>query len=1011
VLGGIGGPVVISIAKLRDASYYSHQVAAGAEDYYLGAGEAPGRWVGAGAGELGLAGEVSEEALAAVLAGRNPADGSPLLDTRAPGRRLPGFDLVCSAPKGVSLLAALAEPGVGAATRAAHDQAVGDALAYLERHGAWVRRGHNGAARQRASGLAAASFRHRTSRAAEPQLHTHLVVLNVARGQDGRASALDGRSIYAQCRSAGFVYQASLRAQLSSRLGIAWAPVANGMAEPAGIDPGVLEAFSTRRAQILAAMEANRSTSARGAQVAAWATRRPKLVLSAEEAIALRAQWAKRAQSLGLSAEVLAGLVGEPRSTGLQADELGRVAQGLVGPEGLTAHSAVFERRDVVRALASHAANGASHAELEAMADQVLGHPEVVPAGRNALGEARWSTAELVALEHSVTEAAAARTGAGAGVVAQATLGAVLAERQVLSGEQAEMVRALCRAGDGVAVVVGKAGSGKTTALEAARAAWAAGGHPVVGAALAARAAAELEAGSGITSCTLASLLNELARPEGRLGAGAVVVVDEAGMVGTRDLAKLLGSVGDAKVVLVGDPRQLPEVAAGGSFGALARGLGAISLSDNRRQREAWERAALDELRHGQVAAAVGAYGANGRISLANSAEAARAALVGDWWDQRRADPDAAVLMVALRRGDVAALNGLARARMASAGALGDEVVIAGVPWAVGDEVVGLRNDRRIGITNGTRGVVVGVGGPDSGLRIRTGAGDELALPPAYVEAGHLGRGYALTLHKAQGATVERAFLLGSEALYREAAYVGLSRARQRCDLYAVAAGDGPAGPDPFSRLVRELSSSGAQGLASAGVPASLARLGPERDALVEALAERPSPGPHVGAGLERIDAELTGVRAELEGARGAWATKRCEELEAERAGLVSLAAGRRAGDAAAGQRRAHLGVVCDAMGARVAALGQAATIAPPALVAEALGPVPDALAERRVWRAGAEAVLAYRERWGVEGAAVLGRPEGTAMQRAERAGAQRQLSLAARRLGRGAEHGLEMGQ
>jgi len=224
-----------------------------------------------------------------------------------------------------------------------------------------------------------------------------------------------------------------------------------------------------------------------------------------------------------------------------------------------------------------------------------------------------------------------------------------------------------------------------------ARAAWQAGGHPVIGAALAARAAAELQSGAGIPSTTIDRLLIDLERPGplSGLDPGSVVVIDESGMVGTRKLARLLDAAerDRAKIVLVGDPRQLPEIDAGGAFAALAHQPWIIELVDNRRQAEASERQALAELRSGSVQRAVAAYSEAGRVNLAASADAARDALVGDWWAARQTGGSAA--MYALRRSDVDDLNRRARKHMRTAGLLGaDSIQVAGRELATGDEII-----------------------------------------------------------------------------------------------------------------------------------------------------------------------------------------------------------------------------------------------------------------------------------------------------------------------------------
>jgi ATP-dependent exoDNAse (exonuclease V) alpha subunit len=320
--------------------------------------------------------------------------------------------------------------------------------------------------------------------------------------------------------------------------------------------------------------------------------------------------------------------------------------------------------------------------------------------------------------------------------VADAALAAVLTGRPELSDEQATMVRRLCKDGDPVAVVVGKAGAGKTFALDVARQAWQQDGHRVIGAALARRAAEELEQGAGIESTTIAALLLDLRRdPTALLDARTVLVVDEAGMVGTRQLAELLDHAdeADAKVVLVGDHRQLPEIEAGGVFrGLVARGH-AIALEENRRQEQPWEREALDLLREGRAGEALDAYQQHGRLHTAATAADVRGLLVADWWQSReRGEPG---VMLALRRSDVADLNQRARALMMAADALsGPELTVDEPVFCVGDEVVCLQNDRCLGVANGTRGTVTALDTEARTLTLTGPDGRELNLPASYLD-------------------------------------------------------------------------------------------------------------------------------------------------------------------------------------------------------------------------------------------------------------------------------------
>jgi len=307
----------------------------------------------------------------------------------------------------------------------------------------------------------------------------------------------------------------------------------------------------------------------------------------------------------------------------------------------------------------------------------------------------------------------------------------------------------------------------------------------VIGAALSARAAQELQQGSGIPSSTLARLLADSADwARSPLHAMSVVVLDEAGMVGTRDLADLARHAEDAraKLVLVGDDAQLAEIAAGGSFRALARRLGTIELADNQRQVLPWERQALLDIRQGRAAEAVAAYHEHGRIHMAEDRIAACEALVADWLAAHRSGDEA--LMIARRLEDAHELSRRARALLVKAGEVGGpERHLPDGPVSAGDRVMMLRNDASLGVQNGLRGTVLGLG-PDGSLRVASDAGAILDLPASYLADGHLTYGYAITAHKAQGMTVDSAFVLASGGIDRQWGYTALSRARSETRLY-----------------------------------------------------------------------------------------------------------------------------------------------------------------------------------------------------------------------------------
>ncbi|HUP75541.1 MAG TPA: MobF family relaxase [Acidimicrobiales bacterium] len=769
----------MSIGKLTmgQQKYYVDQVAQGIEDYYAGAGEAPGRWL-ASSHQLGLDGDVDPAQLRAVLQGHDPTDAYKLVNTS--NRKIAGFDLTFSAPKSVSVLWALGDPGVNLAVADAHQRAVDAALDYIERNAAFTRRGHGGAEVIESKGLLAAGFRHRTSRNGDPQLHTHVLVPNMVEGIDGRWGTLDGRHLYRHARTAGYLYQSELRHQLTAVLGVGWTSVQRGSAEVEGIPTAVLSMFSTRRVEIEERLEILGQTSPAAARQAVLDTRGAKLDL---DSTSLFARWGEQAREVGFDPAQLDSIVGRaaPLEFGLHHVQV--VHDQLASPVGLTEHASTFDRRDVVRAISQYAPTGATAQHIEAHADAFLHGRHDVVALTTTDSTERYSTRELLDIETRLVTTAVARSNEGAGAVPSSTMRSVLALYPTIAGEQARLVATLTTSGNGVDVVVAAAGTGKTYALGCAREVWRRGGYRVHGAALAGRAAQELETNTRIPSQTIAKLVGELQRRP--LTASDVIVVDEAGMAGTRRLAPILDAAAavGAKVVLVGDYHQLPEIEAGGLLRGLAARIAPVELIENRRQHEPWERHALIELRHGNVQQALTAYAEHGHIHSAPDRDTAKRQLVDAWHTATRNGDHA--IMIAPRRSDVDQLNALARQQLTDDRTLrGVVLTVDGTSFQRGDRVVTLRNDYHLGVRNGTLATITKIHGRSGEITIRPDHGKPRRISDAYLHDGHLVHGYAITIHKAQGITTDRAYILGTGDLYRELGYVALSRGRLSNDLY-----------------------------------------------------------------------------------------------------------------------------------------------------------------------------------------------------------------------------------
>ena len=476
----------------------------------------------------------------------------------------------------------------------------------------------------------------------------------------------------------------------------------------------------------------------------------------------------------------------------------------------ITAEKSVFDRHDIARTLHRYI-NDDAQAYQKAFAS-VMASPALVQlqaermdAETGEVLKARYSTREICETESSMMSAAerlhqsqshgvdrrhVARAIGRQDEAIQKSSGDVSARLSDEQRQAIEYVTGLER----IAAVVGFAGAGKSTMLAAAREAWEAQGYKVHGAALAGKAAEGLEESSGIASRTLASWSRGWENDRRTIGRGDVFVIDEAGMVGSRQLAGFIGEVEQrgAKIVLVGDHQQLQAISAGAPFRILAERLGHVELSEIRRQRDGWQREASVAFATHRTAEGLAAYRGNGNISFSETGDEARAAIVQDYLADREERPDGTRVAMAHRRADVRAINedirsGLQQrgelARGEENGALTFQTNDGKRELAPGDRIVFLENNRDLDVKNGMLGTVEHVEAGRIIAQLDGRGGDSVSIPADSYQA--IDHGYATTIHKNQGATVDRAFVLASTTMDQHLTYVAMTRHRDSVQLYA----------------------------------------------------------------------------------------------------------------------------------------------------------------------------------------------------------------------------------
>jgi conjugative relaxase-like TrwC/TraI family protein len=790
--------MVATIAAGTTAQYYSKQ-----SEYYVGGREPAGRWISA-TNNFGVTnGSTVDNSLFERLHAGLDERGQPLLTNSGDvTKRVAGIDLTLSAPKSVSIIFALADDQTRLAIETAQQRACEATVSFLDRHAAFCRRGRNGLHLERAS-LTVASFQHGEARPvahedgkifADPNLHTHNVILNCAVRADGTIGALDARHLFSYKMAAGAAYHLVLATELQ-KLGFAIEAIGkNGIFEVAGVPRDLREYFSARRREVEAALAAEGLTTSEApvlAAAVALGTRTSKQEQGPNDRFTVWAEEASRFVGIErFVTELRTSRAADPK----ERDKI--IAERIAAlPDELTAHESVFEARQLYAAVATALVGTGANAErIDAEAKRLVEAGFVVELGRDKLSQPVYSTAAQIAIERNLL-ALAER---------------LLRERRSAPAE--ERVTKLCRARGlndeqtraahvatsvaAVAIIEGAAGSGKTTMLGPVVAAYRDAGMRVIGTATAWKIATQLKDELGIQSRATDAWITS-ARSGGEfLDRNTVLVVDEAGLLSSRQMHDLLAEVeqAGAKAILACDRRQPQAVGSGPGAAIVASVIGQARVDTIVRQHEKWAREAVTDFAMGRAAEGLRAYSERGLLTTAAGEKQAIRQLVDAWAATQQVVSDPATLLIAKTNAQVRAVNEEVRARLReSRQILGDEIAISAVTpsghghtlnLAMGDCIRFLVRQDALAVINGTTATITHIDRAEgNNAAISVAIGERVAtFRPSDLADEHgrarLGHAYATTIYGCQGLTTDRAFVLLDPGMSRHDIYVAASRAR-----------------------------------------------------------------------------------------------------------------------------------------------------------------------------------------------------------------------------------------
>lgn len=791
---------VTSLGKASgDKANYCQNTAsaeAAMEGYYQNSKDPAGVWQGAGLAALGLTSgaQVTDKAFAAVTRGYS-ADGSDIGMQGAGDKHRAGWDLTFSAPKSVSIAAAAADADMQAKIINAHNVAVSAALKFIEEKAAYCRRGKSGEEHEKIAGLAFAAYQHLDSRESDPQLHTHALAMNSGGRDDGSHGGIESKYLYEWKPATGAVYRAEL---------------AKGMVELGfkvkkdreyfkidGISDDICKHFSKRRTQIESALKkAGLPTgNAKTSEIAALSTRKKKMLDVVKETLQLG--WKTELNSLGLDSnkinEIASGKHLEDDNSSelefIETDEILK-AEPVDLFEHLTVHESVFTEKDLYQIIAIRSQlTGVGADGIEKEVASALANSEII-----SLFGGKMTTKRMLQIETKlVDQAQILRDRQNHGLTSE-TVKSALAEFTAnkgfsLSREQVKSLTEITKSGD-LKMVRGAAGSGKSTMLAAAKIAYEKAGFKVIGAALSGKAAAGLQEGSGIESSTIHKFLYNYEKGNIAVDENTVLIMDEAGMTGSELMQKVTEIMvkNGGKLLLVGDERQLQSVSAGGAFKLLQNQLNGFSeLNEVRRQRNSLDKYAANSIAAGRGGDALQIYINRGLVTVGETVDTTRESLVKAWVADTHAIEEK--IIMAQTRNDVYHLNQLARSQLKLAPGNMIKTIIGEREISVGERIMITKNDSKLGVKNGQFATVNDMKFTKSGeveLTIKVdGNPTQIQLKVTGENAfNHIDHGYAATVHKSQGATVDSAYFYASSMTDKELGYVAMSRHRDQCQVF-----------------------------------------------------------------------------------------------------------------------------------------------------------------------------------------------------------------------------------